>query len=127
VLGELAKSRLGDAKMTLLDLLVTGRRFKASEPRDKVYAFLGIYEDVRGEKSPIPIDYALPVSEVFKKTTIHILQEAGDLNILAHAGPHGTKSQYLHGYPTFQFLETTISPFARMYLSTARPLSHPFR
>ena len=86
VLGELAKSRLGDAKMTLLDLLVTGRRFKASEPRDKVYAFLGIYEDLRGEKSPIPINYALPVSEVFKKTTIHILQEAGDLNILAHCG-----------------------------------------
>ena len=85
VLGELAKSRLGDARMALLDLLVKCRSFKATEPRDKIYAFLGIYADARG-KSPITIDYSLPVSEIFRTTAIYILQQENNPTILAYCG-----------------------------------------
>ncbi len=35
----------GDNGNLLLKFLLEGRKFKASEPRDKVYAFLGIYSD----------------------------------------------------------------------------------
>jgi hypothetical protein len=82
LLGELAESRLDGDGLTLLYFLIKCQNFEATNPRDKIYAFLGIYADACGD-FPITIDYSLSVAEVFKNTAIHILQQDLKPTILA--------------------------------------------
>jgi hypothetical protein len=125
VLGRLASSRLGDAKMTLLDLLVKCRSFKATDPRDKIYAFLGIYADARGE-SPINIDYSLPASEVFKTTAIHVLQKGNNPAILAHCGSYRNEIASPSWVPDFSVSgdhHAAIRPASTKVCSFSLPIS----
>jgi hypothetical protein len=72
-------------KDTMLYSLIRFRRFQATDPRDKVYALLGIAKDsVRG-KSRFNPAYGKPTEEVYIQAAIQILEDSDDLLLLAHA------------------------------------------
>ncbi|RSM16162.1 hypothetical protein CDV31_004625 [Fusarium ambrosium] len=80
VLGLLVGSS-DDAKTktrrSLAHLLRLARGFQATDPRDKLYAFLGIADD------PFPIpDYTLSVENVFKNWVKGYIQRYGNLDCL---------------------------------------------
>jgi hypothetical protein len=84
-LNKLAEARRGDTTTSLLDLLVEGRKFEATDPRDKIYAFLGIHADTHGTAS-LPVDYSLPASKVYQQAAIHILETSDNLDLLLNCG-----------------------------------------
>lgn len=70
----------------LLHLLISARRFISSDPRDKVYALLGLVEDyVKDKHSLHPIYGARSASETYTLAAIQILKDSDDLLLLAHA------------------------------------------
>jgi len=84
-LGHLEKARAKSHSLTFLDLLVRGREFKATDPRDKVYAFWGIWADIRREdEGSLEVDYSIPASRVFQSAAIHIIKTTDNLNLLLH-------------------------------------------
>ncbi|EHA25226.1 hypothetical protein ASPNIDRAFT_42414 [Aspergillus niger ATCC 1015] len=71
---------------SLLHILIKSRRFRCLDPRDKVYALLGLLGDrARGERHLYPIYKDRSVSKVYISTAIYILEETDDLLLLAHA------------------------------------------
>ena len=61
-----------DRQRHLLNLWSTHKTAAASDPRDKVFALLGLADDLNLYE-PIPIDYSLPVNTVFHNF-VHALQ-----------------------------------------------------
>lgn len=59
----------------LRETLMSCRQFDATDPRDKIYAFLSIAEVpfIRDGPRPIRVDYQKSVSEVYTETTTYIL------------------------------------------------------
>lgn len=54
----------------LLDALLLGRSCNASDPRDKVFALLGIVS----EESRLPANYSLSTAEVYTQIAMHLLK-----------------------------------------------------
>ena len=65
---------------TLAKTLAMLRRNKATDPRDKVYATLGLAEEISAEE--LPIDYALPVATVYLNAAKYILKTTPGLDWL---------------------------------------------
>ncbi|KAK4230729.1 heterokaryon incompatibility protein-domain-containing protein [Podospora fimiseda] len=75
--------------LRLVELLQILRQFrdrKATDPRDKVYALLGIIQYWGGPNRLFP-DYANSVSQVYLKTSTTLIKNARSLDVLA--GEHG--------------------------------------
>jgi hypothetical protein len=70
--------------LRLAPLLLITSRYQATNPRDKVYALLGISSE--GGHSDLAPNYSLSVKEVFIKTTVHLILEDDSLEMLAAAG-----------------------------------------
>jgi hypothetical protein len=81
-------------RQSLLGLLDATRRRKATDPRDKIFALLGITEKISGKadgKERIPFyketliqpDYRLSLCEVYVSVTLAILAKAEDLEVLS--------------------------------------------
>lgn len=68
----------------LTTLLNKATRFKASDPRDKVYSLLGLTGETEATSLPIPIqaNYDKPARDVFRDITRYIILSAMDLRIL---------------------------------------------
>lgn len=73
-------------KEELLTLLHQFRSWEASDPRDKVYAILGLSSDGR-ESSELRPDYDLPVAQVYRNVAEYMLSRYGSLAILTYAMP----------------------------------------
>src|SRR3569833_2005805 len=69
-------------------LMQVHRETEAKDPRDKVYAFLGIANrgaaDAELHDELIRPDYELPVGEVYKRVAVRLLLTHGDLRLLSH-------------------------------------------
>jgi hypothetical protein len=84
-----AEQRGTPERLTLSDLLHQARITEASDPRDKVYAFIGVstslrlifYDDPTVDLTP---DYQKSVSEVYTNTARFALQATGNLEILSY-------------------------------------------
>ncbi|KAF4973369.1 hypothetical protein FSARC_347 [Fusarium sarcochroum] len=70
-----AQQRIQDNSLTIHYALNVFRVRHASDPRDKVYAYLGLASNVSA-------NYALPHEEVFKLTTRSLIEESGRLGCL---------------------------------------------
>jgi Heterokaryon incompatibility protein (HET) len=68
--------------LTLFPLLAVTRRLKVTNPRDKIYALLGLV------KSDIDVDYGKPIDQLFIEVVEVILQENEKLHFLTFAGQH---------------------------------------
>lgn len=69
----------------LTTLLNKAIRFKASEPRDRVYSLLGLAREAEDTSSlPIPLqaNYDKPVRDVFRDATRYIIMSAMNLTVL---------------------------------------------
>jgi hypothetical protein len=75
----------------LQQLLRFHRYFKASEPRDMVYALLGIAQrDAKPFTTHIALlnpDYRIPIQQLFTRTARCLLQSYGDLRFLCEKEP----------------------------------------
>jgi hypothetical protein len=73
----------------LLELLMTGREFDATDPRDKVYSVLGLaevpmttYRHPDGT-SMFPVDYTKSVSEVYQDAAKYFINRDRNLDIMS--------------------------------------------
>jgi hypothetical protein len=69
-----------EQQMELLDLLERFRYCEATDPRDKIYAILGMASDI--DPGDINIDYTLPVQQVYKDIVRLFLSKHKSLDIL---------------------------------------------
>jgi hypothetical protein len=70
----------------ILYCLIRSRRFNSGDPRDKIYALLGVAGDsVRGKSRFAPIYGQRSVAETYTLAAIQILEDSDDLLLLAHA------------------------------------------
>ena len=65
-------------KSTLLDVLARFREKKSSDPRDKVYALLGLVSKDHG----IIVDYSKSMEELFQEVTMSIINRSRNLDII---------------------------------------------
>lgn len=70
----------------ILDMTVRSRRRQASDPRDKVFALLGISSGLDLEDPRIAIDYSKPVDRVFTDFASYLIESSGRYDVLSHAG-----------------------------------------
>ncbi|UZP40119.1 hypothetical protein NXS19_007935 [Fusarium pseudograminearum] len=67
-------------------LLNKAMRFKASDPRDRVYSLLALTDEASDTGTlppPLQADYHKPTDEVFRDATRHIITSTGSLTILS--------------------------------------------
>lgn len=67
---------------TLLEVLSKRRGCGAKDPRDLIFAHLGMLDEATREG--IPVQYDRTVVEVFESTVRHIIAQTGILSVLAH-------------------------------------------
>ncbi|KAI0385743.1 heterokaryon incompatibility protein-domain-containing protein [Hypomontagnella monticulosa] len=70
-----------DPEYTVVDHMLWGWKNSTSDPRDKLYGFMGLISD-QGIKIPVQVDYATDVEEVFTKFTLQYLSQTGNLWVL---------------------------------------------
>lgn len=71
----------------LLSLLHSFRSWKASDPRDKVYALLGLSSD--GPKATqLKPDYNLPVENLYRNVAMYMMSRYDSLSVLTHSLPN---------------------------------------
>ncbi|KAI9667688.1 MAG: hypothetical protein M1821_000505 [Bathelium mastoideum] len=75
-----------DESNVLLQILIRARRFVATDPRDKIYALLGVVEQSRSGKNRLsPIYGKRSVAETYTLAAIQILKDSNDLLLLSQA------------------------------------------
>jgi Heterokaryon incompatibility protein (HET) len=71
-------------RCSMLGHVNIGRLFQCSEPRDRVYALLGLLDSkVRDQ---VHVEYKKPVEEVYTEFTKLIIESSRSLEVLVHAG-----------------------------------------
>ena len=85
-------------ELSLYRALLASHKFHASDPRDKVYAILGLVRHWLISGLYIQPDYQKPVVHVYAETMRLVSKEQGDLNILLSSWPKwseaGTEAKY---------------------------------
>lgn len=77
----------------VLDLVSMHRHFKSTDPRDKIYALLGMaLGQDRRPFSGVKIDYSASISEVYKSFALLILQSGLGVEILRHCRAHSVET-----------------------------------
>jgi hypothetical protein len=61
-----------------MDVLARFRGMKSTDPRDRVYSLLGLVTD----DHEIDVDYTTSVRDLYRDTTISLINVAGNLDIL---------------------------------------------
>lgn len=84
----------------LLHILIRGRRFMSKDPRDKVYALLGIAGDSFREDALLRPEYGdRTATETYTLAALHILQNSNDLLLLCNA--EGSDFQSIPNLPSW--------------------------
>ena len=73
-----------NSEFDLLPLLEKFRHFNATDPRDKVYALLGISKEV--DAVELKPDYALSIAEVYTRTSKYFMRRYSNLSALSYVG-----------------------------------------
>lgn len=78
--------RFQNQNWALLGLLRLTRQYKATDPRDKVFAVMGVVTNADSIPVDLKPDYGLSTEEVFLSVAIHNLEKLKNLELLAQAG-----------------------------------------
>ncbi|KAK3651375.1 hypothetical protein LTR56_002490 [Elasticomyces elasticus] len=81
-------------EQSLLQLLFMAKDFYCSDPRDRIYALLGL---VKGGQTTILPDYSEAVPRVYEDATLYLIQSEGNLDVLLD----GRLERDGGGYPTW--------------------------
>lgn len=68
----------GKQQSSLMDVLARFRQLEATDPRDKIYALLGLTNQDHG----ISIDYTKSMSYLYQKVTLTLIRLSGNLDII---------------------------------------------
>jgi hypothetical protein len=76
----------------LLELLWACRNYKSTDPRDRIFALLGVSDLLYGygpqQQLGFDIDYTKPTVDIFRSFTISMIAKYGDLRVLATRRPN---------------------------------------
>ncbi|CAM1502335.1 Fc.00g043190.m01.CDS01 [Cosmosporella sp. VM-42] len=84
---------------TFLTTMWQFRWLEATDPRDKVYSFLGLVNSGEASRSAIQPDYQLPVKEVYKRSALAILRGMNNLDLLTTVQPVSSAPEF--GLPSW--------------------------
>jgi hypothetical protein len=82
--------QIRDRSSDLLSMLERARRLDASDPRDKVYALLGISTGIDTRHQHLEIDYDKPIPELYRNVAIYMLDAALNYDIFGHVSESRT-------------------------------------
>ncbi|KAH9229070.1 hypothetical protein K456DRAFT_1777851, partial [Colletotrichum gloeosporioides 23] len=97
---ETRNARAGGVGKPLYDVLKTRRGFGAADPRDRVYANLGIINDLRRVRKYLNVDYGESVQTVFTKVAAYIICTKGATYLMTQIQDMHFK-EYLQGLPSW--------------------------
>jgi hypothetical protein len=73
-----------DKTWDILGILRLTRKYRSTDPRDKVFALAGVVTNL--ENMSITADYRLSTEEVYLSVAVHYLENLKDMDILGNAG-----------------------------------------
>lgn len=117
VLDDLLTGRRANGGETLRRLLIISRTSQSTNPKDRIYALLGLLspnEISTPDSIPIPVDYRKPIWEVYSDAVSHIFSRG--------EGPYFLSGVYLPCIPstnTPHDLPTWVPDFSRQTSDTA--------
>lgn len=85
-------------RYTLAELISLTRHFKATDPRDKIFALVGLAGDVRSSDWEVSADYSTSVADVFKRFACWQISRQKSLDAFSfstHASTHDLPSPSL--------------------------------
>jgi hypothetical protein len=91
--------------LLLYDLMFFLQSFEKTEPRDSVFAILGLLD--RGKLFPdadpalLKVDYAKPLPDILRDATRYTLHQRGDLAALVLAEPHSDLLEDIENMPSW--------------------------
>jgi hypothetical protein len=121
---ELIQENGGKPLVTLTDILLEFQSFKATDPRDKVFAFLGLaaYHDLQP-------DYRDSIGSVFTKAMIVCSPSLYDYRILGYAGLANPRiaNPRIDGPTMFASVPTWVPDFSRTFFARPFTLGSDFK
>ncbi|KAK4207887.1 heterokaryon incompatibility protein-domain-containing protein, partial [Rhypophila decipiens] len=129
-------------RMKILDLVLEGAELAATDPRDRIFALLGLGEEThQRDQIPAPLqpNYTKTTSQVYVDFTLWWINKYQSLAILSavHAAPGRTwqdlrpshpatppPTSYLSNYPSWALPPTGRARYANMTLGLRDTLSH---
>ncbi|OCL07959.1 HET-domain-containing protein [Glonium stellatum] len=97
----------------LLNLLAATLHTDATNPRDKIYGLFGIVESLSGAVPPIPVDYEMPVRDLYRDVTRFLIKE--DLTLVVFQ-MHGLTRKLLD-LPSWAIDWSVVKNFGSMIMS----------
>jgi hypothetical protein len=92
-------------KKSLLELLrITSNDFACSDPRDRIFALIGITDDA---EIAIQVSYARTVEEVYSEATAYLINAEGNVDMLLDARASRQNGPLPSWVPQFASLKTT--------------------
>ena len=88
----------GGPGMGLANLLISTRRFQATDPRDKIIALIGLTKDPRKYEATMT-DYSNPIADLYKYTAGHLI--AADQSLLLLLDVEDISYRQIHGLPSW--------------------------
>jgi hypothetical protein len=111
---SLFQSLRGQGDQTLMRLIFLSKDLYCSDPKDRIYALLGLSKEIT---SPIVPDYNKSVREVYEEATLHLIHEEGNLDVLSDHRPSRMHPEFPTWVPDFATLRErsevrTVDSFA---------------
>lgn len=88
---------------SLMRLILSARSFQCSDPRDRIYALLGLSKDM-SMPSPIVPDYTKSIKQVYEEATLHLIREEGNMDVLLDDRADRADAQFPTWVPDFSVL-----------------------
>lgn len=113
----------GECGMSLSLLLCVTRRFLASDPRDKVFALIGLASKIKSQS--INPDYARPTVDVYRDITGYLITTEQSLTLLStiedisHRKPDSSLPSWVPDYSYHENIFTFGFPIGRIQYSAA--------
>ncbi|KAM0413016.1 hypothetical protein ACHAPD_008084 [Fusarium lateritium] len=94
--------KTGQVNSKLMDVLTRFREMESSDPRDRIYSLLGLATDNHG----IHADYTKSIQDVYRETTISLINLSGNLDILCQnpfetSGGHKALQDAVNAMPSW--------------------------
>jgi hypothetical protein len=110
------------APSLLKNMVYMHRHTEATDPRDKVYAFLGLVDKETASKTPVtPVEanYALPVGEVYTAVAANLLLSSSHLGLLSQV--QDASHTEIQGLPSWApDYSAPLSPYPLLYRGNCR-------
>ena len=91
-------------------LLMTTKDFSCSDPRDRIYALLGLVND---KDIPLVVDYSISIDQLYSTAAVYMIQKHRTLDVIVDRGSHGlrqTESTWVPDMTTLRYPDLTRTP-----------------